>query len=132
MLRITEFALRLRINPQCLSESELNNFSQCVIRVEMASRSFKIINSCTNRVLNVSFFYSHSILYQSSVIILWANFQKLPNPATPPPPGKFSHQIPEAGLNWALHSNKFYIFSLFSRPQSLIYALNIYKFVGRT
>ena len=32
MPRITEFALKLRINSQCLSQSESSNFSQCVIR----------------------------------------------------------------------------------------------------
>ena len=29
--RVTEFALKLRINSQCLSQSESGNFSQCVI-----------------------------------------------------------------------------------------------------
>ena len=29
--RITEFALKLHINPQSLSHSESSNFSQCVI-----------------------------------------------------------------------------------------------------
>ena len=33
--RITEFALKLRINSQCLNQSELSNFSQYVINIKI-------------------------------------------------------------------------------------------------
>ena len=38
--RITEFALKFRINSQSLSQSESSNFSQCVIIGENANEIF--------------------------------------------------------------------------------------------
>ena len=35
--RIIEFALKLRINSQCLNQSESSNFSKCVITIEIFS-----------------------------------------------------------------------------------------------
>ena len=58
-----------------------------------------------------------------------ANFQKLPNPSLP---GKFSGQIPGGRASLGFYFDKFYTFSRFSRPQLLIYPLNIYIFKGRT
>ena len=37
--RLTEFALKLRINSVCLSQSESSNFSQCVITLEIVMNS---------------------------------------------------------------------------------------------
>ena len=60
----------------------------------------------------------------------WANFQKSSNPG---PLGGFFVSNPRMpGFPWTLNLNKYYTFSPYSRPQSLIYLLNIYKFIGRT
>ena len=55
------------------------------------------------------------------------------NRQIPGPRANFLCQIPGGGgLPAILDFNKFYTFSQYSRPQSLIYPLNIYKLVERT
>ena len=77
-----------------------------------------------------------SVMYQSvpSVTIPsgnpQANFQKASNPD---PLGKFFVSNPRgAGFPGTFNFNKFYTFSPYSRPQSIFYPLNIYKFIERT
>ena len=62
--RITEFALKLRINSQYLSQSESSNFSQCVINLKISIKSITqhtmlLLTNCevhTGKYLDRSFY----------------------------------------------------------------------------
>ena len=89
----------------------------------------KIIITCTNSIFSVPFPHLHSIMYQSSVTIPWANCQRLPNLG---PLGKFFWSNPKGWVSWGPFILINFTLSPFSRPQSLCHALNIYKLIGRT
>ena len=65
-LRSAEFALKLRINSQCLSQSESSNFSQCVITDEIVDKHLKD----TSEVREVDLWDLNVCYYVSAVTLL--------------------------------------------------------------